>query len=95
MIKYLTNEQIKYTLANVPQLVFEVTDACNLKCKYCGYGEFYDDYDDREDKTLPVDKAIHLIDYLAEFWNSDMNTSSNKVIFISFYGGEPLLNMAS
>jgi uncharacterized protein len=75
------------------QLVFEVTDACNLKCKYCGYGEFYDDYDNREDKMLPVEKAIRLIDYLTEFWNSDKNSSYNRNTYISFYGGEPLLNM--
>lgn len=29
---------IRYALANLPLLTFEVTDACNLKCKYCGYG---------------------------------------------------------
>jgi molybdenum cofactor biosynthesis enzyme MoaA len=39
---------ILYQLSNLPQLTFEVTDACNLRCKYCGHGEFYDDYDKRE-----------------------------------------------
>jgi uncharacterized protein len=51
-------ENITYSLANLPQLVFEITDVCNLKCKYCAYGEFYDDYDSREDKMSPVEKAI-------------------------------------
>ena len=33
------NEQIiKWQLSNLTQLVFEVTDSCNLKCKYCAYG---------------------------------------------------------
>jgi uncharacterized protein len=93
MEQYINSESITFALANLPQLTFEVTDACNLKCKYCGYGDFYDDYDDREDKKLPIEKAIKLIDYLAEFWNSNMNISIGNNIFISFYGGEPLLNM--
>jgi uncharacterized protein len=47
---HITSEHIISALANLPQITFEITDACNLKCKYCGYGEFYDDYDNREDK---------------------------------------------
>lgn len=37
----LSERHVIYELANLKQLTFEVTDACNLKCKYCGYGEFY------------------------------------------------------
>ncbi|MDR2127376.1 MAG: hypothetical protein LBP63_11190 [Prevotellaceae bacterium] len=93
MTKYLTADNITFAMANLNQLVFEVTDVCNLQCKYCGYGELYDDHDKREDKMLPTKKAIRLIDYLAEFWKSKINTSAQSVIYISFYGGEPLLNM--
>ena len=53
MTEYITPELVLRNLANLPQLVFEVTDACNLKCKYCAYGEFYDDFDERENKVLP------------------------------------------
>ena len=91
--KYLTYDNIVFAIANLNQLVFEITDACNLKCKYCGYGEFYDDYDEREDKMLSTEKAIRLIDYLEDFWKSKINTSSQSIVYISFYGGEPLLNM--
>jgi len=94
MKQYLNPENIIYSLANMRQLVFEVTDACNLKCKYCAYGEMYDDYDAREENTLPVEKAIRLINYLADFWNSEQNMSFEQIIYISFYGGEPLLNMS-
>lgn len=92
MKQYLTPEHIKHNLANLPQLVFEVTDACNLRCKYCAYGEFYDDYDCRESKDLSVEWAIRLIDYLVPYWNSGRNVSAQTPIWISFYGGEPLLN---
>jgi uncharacterized protein len=70
MNKYITPERIKIALANLPQLVFEITDACNLKCKYCGYGEFYDDYDTREDKNI-THKALDYLQYtyfLQKIW---------------------------
>ena len=89
----ITKELIERTLANVTQVTFEVTDRCNLKCKYCGYGEFYDDYDQREGKDLPVDSAKRLLDHLLKYWNSPLNQSHDRNIFFSFYGGEPLMNI--
>jgi len=91
--QYLSSKDVKYQLANTPQITFEITDACNLKCTYCGYGQFYSDYDTRENKRLPVEIAIALLDYLHQLWNSSLNVSMNKNLYISFYGGEPLLNM--
>lgn len=91
-MEYITSDTIIKALANLPQLVFEVTDECNLRCRYCAYGEFYDDYDCRENKKLPVEYATRLIDYLLPYWNSNRNASAMSSIRISFYGGEPLLN---
>ncbi len=34
--EYLRAEYIEFFLANTPQITFEVTDACNLKCTYYG-----------------------------------------------------------
>ena len=91
--EYISTDNIRHQLANLKQLTFEVTDACNLQCKYCAYGEFYNDYDKRENKQLSISAAVNLIDYLVAIWNSEQNVSSNQNVFISFYGGEPLLNM--
>ncbi len=92
-VQYITPDLINYQLANLSQLVFEVTDACNLNCKYCGFGEFYGNYEVREDKNLSIEKALTLIDYLVGFWNTTQNASARRNVYISFYGGEPLLNM--
>ncbi|MDL2239136.1 radical SAM peptide maturase [Bacteroidales bacterium OttesenSCG-928-L14] len=89
----LSPDAIRDNLVNLRQITFEVTDACNLKCKYCGYGEFYGDYDKRENSNFPIHKAYLLLDYLSDYWLSEMNMSINRHIYISFYGGEPLLNM--
>jgi uncharacterized protein len=93
MKEYLTPTHIGYQLANLKQLTFEVTDACNLNCKYCVYGEFYNDYDRRENKKLSLPAAFRIIDYLVNFWRSEQNLSAKRNVYISFYGGEPLLNM--
>ena len=86
--------QVERQLSNVKQVTFEITDACNLNCQYCGYGDIYNDYDKRNETYMNSQVAQTLIGYLANFWNSDTNTSYAKDIFISFYGGEPLLHMS-
>ena len=90
--QYINTEMIRSGLANTPQITFEVTDACNLSCVYCGYGKLYYDHDNRSDKHLKLEKARIFLEYLSKLWNSPLNKSVNSVINISFYGGEPLLN---
>lgn len=90
----LTGDSIKNSVANTNQVCFEVTNKCNLKCKYCGYGEFYDFYDERKGTNLDFDKAKQLLLYLIDLWRSSRNASYNKNIYIGFYGGEPLLNFS-
>jgi len=93
MENFITKNNVLYQLANLKQITFEVTDACNLKCKYCGYGEFYNDFEKRENTHFPIEKAYAILDYLIELWQSDMNRSAKKNVYIGFYGGEPLLNV--
>lgn len=35
MKEYPTSEDIRFSIANMAQLFFDVTDACNLKCTDC------------------------------------------------------------
>ncbi|MGL4325939.1 MAG: radical SAM peptide maturase [Tannerellaceae bacterium] len=86
-------ELVIQNMACLRQLLIEVTDFCNLKCKYCGYGELYANYDSRERKNQTFANVKILIDYLSELWASEYNISHNNNIIIGFYGGEPLLNM--
>lgn len=89
----ITDNDIEYTCAHLPQLVFEVTDACNLRCKYCGYAELYEGYDQRENFKLPFHKAKLIIDYLHSIWEKYYCKGVCNPMNIGFYGGEPLLNM--
>jgi len=88
----MTADDVKRSLANTPQITFEVTDRCGLQCEYCGYGKFYNDYDTRDNIDMTPDTAKRLIDYMAQLWNSPLHLSHDKNIYIGFYGGEPLMN---
>ena len=87
--KYITVDDIKYQLANLRQLTFEVTDACNLCCKYCAYGEFYNDYDKRENSTISLSASLKLIDYLVIYGVQNIIRQLN-VTYISVSMGENL-----
>lgn len=89
----ITGQDVKSNLANLTHLVFEVTDACNLRCKYCGYADLYLGYDKRENLKFPFIRAKHVIDYLHSFWSEYYVEDITQAFTISFYGGEPLLNV--
>jgi uncharacterized protein len=93
-IFHYSSDFIKRAMANSSHIVFEVTERCNLKCKYCGYGEYYTTHGERASKNLSFAKAKVLLDYLYQCWNSPENISYGMKITISFYGGEPLLNFS-
>lgn len=86
------SDYIESNLANLRQLLIEVTDACNLSCKYCGYGKLYGNYDKREGKKQKFKNVKALIDYLCILWESNKNISFDNIIYVGFYGGEPLMN---
>lgn len=88
----LTENDIINQIANTEQLTFEVTENCNLNCLYCGYGGLYAHKKRRNKYKLTFETAKSIIDYCMLYWNSDKNKSIQRVIYIGFYGGEPLLN---
>ena len=76
-------------IINTQQIVFEVTDSCNLKCRYCALGELYDGVDERIGKKINTRYAINLLKFIF----SIKPKNKNNKLTISFYGGEALLNM--
>ena len=61
----VTNKNIRYQLQNLRQLVFEVTDKCNLNCAYCTYSDLYSKaYDHRDGKNMSFETAKLVINYL-------------------------------
>lgn len=89
----ISPQMVQNSFINTNQITFEVTDKCNIACKYCAYRELYNDYDERKGVNLDINSAIKLLSTLSIYWKSNKNTSSNKIVDIGFYGGEPTLNM--
>jgi len=69
------------------QLVLNVTDDCNFRCSYCVYGGNHQQYRTHSPKSMSWEVARLAIDeFLAHSRCADSRV-------ISFYGGEPLLNL--
>jgi uncharacterized protein len=82
---------IKDSIIQTKQIVFEVTNSCNLKCSYCVQGEFYEGFDKENSKNINISSAINLLKYILDLKHKNKETK----LTISFYGGEPLLNVNS
>lgn len=67
------------------QLIIELTQACNMRCKYCIYNDTYSGNRNFGSKNISLEDAKSAIDYI--FAEGDKNE-----IDITFYGGEPLIN---
>lgn len=84
---------IEYNLMHLRQVIFEVTDACNLQCKYCAYSDLYEGYDARENIMFPFHRAKLVVDYLHKLWSKNAPVGISYPVTFTFYGGEPTLNM--
>lgn len=65
------------------QLTLEVTERCNLRCKYCIYQDDHNDFRTFTNQDMTLDVAKEAIQFLYRH--------SEEKVYISFYGGEPLL----
>lgn len=94
-IKLVDEIDIKNNILNLRNIVFEVTEKCNLNCKYCGLSEqLYQKIEPRKNRDLPFRKAQLIIDFLLDFWKENYVEDTNIPFVIGFYGGEPLLNIS-
>lgn len=89
----ITYSMLEYNLMHLRQVIFEVTDACNLQCKYCAYSDLYEGYDTRENIKFPFHRAKLVVDYLYNLWSRSTPVGIDYSVTFTFYGGEPTLNM--
>lgn len=66
------------------QITLELTESCNLACRYCIYGEENIDFRKFSNKVMNWEVARAAIDYAL--------SHSDKKLAVTFYGGEPLLH---
>ncbi len=75
------------------QLVLLVTNKCNLRCKYCIYSDHYPKTFTKS-QTMPVKVAVKATDIYLDNLERRRKRNPAEPAIITFYGGEPLLNMA-
>lgn len=66
------------------QLILNVTERCNLRCSYCIYGGKYEGRRTHSERDMSFETARTALDKF-------LQNITGKV-YISFFGGEPLLN---
>lgn len=86
----IKQEDVETSLNNITNIVFEVTERCNLDCKYCVYGESYTVHSNRKQVDLDSKQAIKTLDYFTKRWLSNNDNFYRKIV-VGFYGGEALL----
>lgn len=79
---------LKAKLRELPQLILETTENCNLRCKYCIYNDNYINQRSMSNDSLSLETARKGIDYVYTIIKDRLK----KEFSIGFYGGEPLLN---
>ncbi|HLP46967.1 MAG TPA: radical SAM protein [Candidatus Kapabacteria bacterium] len=84
----IDEEILKNRIKYLPQMILEVSENCNLRCKYCVYNGEYMHQRSLSPKQLSFETARKGIEYVYSF----INGRKKKEFNLSFYGGEPLLN---
>lgn len=74
------------------QLMLEVSSACNFRCKYCTYSEYYESTRCHGTENMSFSVAKKAIDYYFKNFEIIHKRNALRKPIINFYGGEPLLN---
>ena len=90
----IAKEEIEKSIYDIKQVVFEVTEKCNLNCVYCTFGELYRGNEERikERRNMKKEDAIKLLEHLYPVWKEREQNGLLQKITLGFYGGEPLMN---
>lgn len=89
----ITVDQIKryYEESGFTELIFKMTDACNMRCKYCIYSDHYPDTLTYGNDYISIDVMIKAIDEYMGHIAKIKKIIPDKIPFLAFYGGEPLM----
>lgn len=83
----ITVGDVNHALRYLKQVDIELTQFCNLKCKYCFYGELYKSTETRNHR-IHLENIRPIFDRLFEYWGKKW---LRHPVHINYYGGEPLL----
>lgn len=72
--------------SSMEQMILEVTEQCNLRCKYCIYHPSHPEFRSFGKKNMSKEVAFESIDYFLQ------HSFKSEEVMVTFYGGEPLIN---
>lgn len=79
-------EASDYSFDKISMFTIEMTQQCNLRCKYCIYSGEYDNRRSHNEQFFSSDAIPSLVNFISEHADK-----SAPVITVCFYGGEALL----
>jgi len=74
------------------QLILNVTEDCNLRCRYCAYSYHYPLNRPRKATRMEFRVAQQAVDYYLKGFEQVRLRNPSRRPVVGFYGGEPLLN---
>lgn len=72
------------SLPNIDTFIIELTQSCNMRCRYCCYGGTYQDNRTHSGKSMGEKTYLQALDFI------ERNRVKERKLHIVFYGGEPL-----
>lgn len=92
--KAATSEQVQEHLSKsgFRQLILNVTEECNLRCRYCIFSEAYPFDRSYSTARMSWDVARRAVDYYFSKVAQVKKRNPSWKGVVTFYGGEPLLN---
>lgn len=85
-VGHVTKEAVAETLkAGITSITLELTEACNLRCRYCIYSGGYSNWRTHGSRQMSEATAFAALDLYLD------NSPNSDILMVSFYGGEPLL----
>ena len=86
---HITPGLIKEKLKLLNHVIFEVTENCNLRCKYCVFNGEYINQRPLSPKPMSYRTAKLALDRIYPY----ISKRDNRELYLGFYGGEPFLNV--
>lgn len=72
------------SLPNIDTFIIEVTQSCNMRCRYCCYSGTYQDNRTHSNKSMSEETYLLALDFI------EKNRVKERKLNVVFYGGEPL-----
>lgn len=86
---HVDEDTVRKKIKTLSQLIFEVTQNCNLRCKYCVYNGHYNQQRQLSARNMDIETARRGMDYVFSL----VKDRKKREFGLSFYGGEPLINI--